>query len=556
MKKLLLSFSLFLFLYSFPTFAQSTYAPLQESYYQLLHRYELLDGHWSAELGSMVKPFQREAIAHFLDSLELTNPSQVDQFNLSYLSLDNWEYTDTLAENSRSAIFGVFYKNQRDLLSVREKDFELYVNPVLHLGVGADQAEGSPYINTRGVQLHGTIDHKIGFYTYIGENQLAFPDYVDRYIRNNLNVPQEGFWKGYGDRGVDFLTARGHISFSASKHIDLQLGHGRHFVGNGYRSLLLSDFANNYLFLRINTNIWKLQYTNIFAQMTADITGNSTGLYGTAAFPHKYFAMHRLGASITPKLQIGLFESITYGDASGNFDFNYLNPIIFYRAVEQQGGSAGNALLGLDLRWLPLKGIAFYTQALIDEFVISEIRSGENWWGNKYALQFGAEYANAFTINNLDLQLEYNRVRPYTYAHEDLYRSYTHYEQPLAHPLGANFQEVVGIARFQPMGRLQLQAKLIGAQYGGDTLNANWGHNILLDNRTKEQDYGNVLGQGVENNLLIADLIASYQLWHNMFIDLRYLHRSRQNDLLPEAETTNFTSIALRWNIRQRYYDF
>lgn len=556
MKKLLLSFCLSLFLYSFPSFAQSTYAPLQESYYQLLHRYELLDGHWSPELGSMVKPFQREAISQFLDSVKLENSSQVDQFNLSYLSLDNWEYTDTLAENSRQAIFGVFYKNQRDLLSVRKKDFELYVNPVLHLGVGADQAEGNPYINTRGVQLHGTIDRKIGFYTYIGENQIAFPDYVDRYIRNSLNVPQEGFWKGYGDSGVDFLTARGHISFRASKHIDLQLGHGRHFVGNGYRSLLLSDFANNYLFLRINTQIWKIQYTNIFAQMTADIIGNSTGLYGTAAFPHKYFAMHRLGASITPKLQLGLFESITYGDASGNFDFNYLNPIIFYRAVEQQGGSAGNALLGLDLRWLPLKGVALYTQALIDEFVISEIRSGENWWGNKYALQFGAEYANAFTINNLDLQLEYNRVRPYTYAHEDLYRSYTHYEQPLAHPLGANFQEVVGIARFQPIGRLQLQAKVIGAQYGGDTLSSNWGHNILLDNRTKEQDYGNVLGQGVENNLLIADFIASYQLWHNMFIDLRYLHRSRQNDLLPEAEATNFTSIALRWNIRQRYYDF
>ncbi|MDF9795195.1 hypothetical protein OKW21_000458 [Catalinimonas alkaloidigena] len=556
MKKLFLSFCLPLFLYSLPTFAQSTYAPLQESYYQLLHRYELLNGQWSSELGSMVKPFQREAIATFLDSLELGSPSQADQFNLDYLRLDNWEYTDTLAENSRKAIFGVFYKNQRDLLSVREKDFELYVNPVLHLGVGADQAEGNPYINTRAVQLHGTIDRKIGFYTYIGENQIAFPDYVDRHIRNKLNVPQEGFWKGYGERGVDFLTARGHISFSASKHIDLQLGHGRHSVGNGYRSMLLSDFANNYLFLRINTKVWKLQYTNIFAQMTADLTGNSTGLYGTAAFPHKYFAMHRLGASITPKLQLGLFESITYGDASGNFDFNYLNPIIFYRAVEQQGGSAGNALLGLDLRWLPLRGVALYTQALIDEFVISEIRSGKNWWGNKYALQFGLEYANALSIDNLDLQLEYNRVRPYTYAHEDLYRSYTHYEQPLAHPLGANFKELIGIARFQPIGRLQLQAKLIGAQYGGDTLNSNWGHNILLDNRTKERDYNNTLGQGVENNLLIADFIASYQLWHNMFIDLRYLHRSRQNDLLPEAETTNFTSIALRWNIRQRYYDF
>jgi len=536
--------------------AQSSYAPLQSGYYNLVHRYELLSGRWSSELGSMVRPYQREAIANFLDTLSLDDPSAADRFNLEFLQRDNWEYSDTLLGTSRRPILGLFYKNQRDFLSLRKKDFEVYVSPVLHIGLGADDMEGSPYINTRGVQIHGTIDRKIGFYTYLGENQIAFPDYVNQQIRSSLTVPQEGFWKGYGDRGVDFLTARGHISFKASKHINMQVGHGNHFVGNGYRSLLLSDFSNNYLFFRINTQVWKLHYTNIFAQMTADVIGNYTGLFGTGAFPHKYFTMHRLGLDITPKIQLGLFESITYGDESGNFDFNYLNPIIFYRAIEQQGGSAGNALLGLDFRWLPAKGLAFYSQALIDEFVISEIRSGENWWGNKYAIQLGAEYMDAFTINNLDFQVEYNRVRPYTYAHEDLYRSYTHYEQSLAHPLGANFQEVVGMVRYQPIPRLQLQAKLVAAQYGGDTPDSNWGGNILLDNRTKEQDYGNVLGQGVENNLLIADAIASYQLWHNMFIELRYLNRNRQNDLLNEPETSSYTSFALRWNIRQRYFDF
>ncbi|MFP4093224.1 MAG: hypothetical protein ACLFUB_01980 [Cyclobacteriaceae bacterium] len=536
--------------------AQTAYAPLDDQYYQLLKRYELLNGRWSPELGSMVRPFQRQAIASFLDTLSLPSPSEADIFNLAYLRMDNWELLDTLAGESRKPVLGVFFKNERDLLSVREKYFEIYANPVLHLEAGIDAADGMPFINTRGVEVHGTIDERIGFYSYIGENQAAFPDYVDRYIRSRLNVPQEGFWKGYGERAVDFLTARGHISFRATRHIDMQFGHGRHFIGNGFRSLLLSDFANNYLFFRINTQFWKIQYTNLFAQMTADIIGNQTGLYGTLSFPPKFFALHRLGVSLTPKLQLGLFESITYGDESGQFDLNYLNPIVFYRAIEQQGGSSGNASLGMDLRWLPFKGFSVYAQGLIDEFVISEMRAGNNWWGNKYALQLGSEYVNAFSMANLDLQLEYNRVRPYTYAHEDLFRAYTHYEQPLAHPLGANFDEVAGIVRYQPFGRLRLEAKLIAAEYGSDTLGSNWGNDLLLDYRSRERDYNNVLKQGVLNELFIADLTASYQLWHDVFAELRYLRRHRNDALLNEPETTEFISAGLRWNIRRRNFDF
>lgn len=537
-------------------FAQSSYAPLQEPYYDLLQRYELLQGQFSPELHSMVRPYQRQNIALFLDSLNYKPRSRADQFNLAYLRQDNWEYNDSLVAHPGEGLWGALFRQPRDAVGVREEHFEIFASPVAHFVVGSDQAEGMPFVNTRGIQLHGSIDGKVGFYTYVGENQAAFPDYVDDYIRRNLQVPQEGFWKSFGECGVDFLTARGHISLQATQHIDVQFGHGRHFIGNGYRSLLLSDFSNNYLFLRVNTRVWKLQYTNLFAQMTSDIVGNPTGLFGTVEFPPKYLALHRLGLDLTPRLQLGLFESITYGKPGGGFDLNYLNPVIFYRAIEQQGGSMGNALLGMDLRWLPLRGLSFYTQGLIDEFVLSEMRSGENWWGNKYALQFGAEYANVLSINNLDLQAEYNRVRPYTYAHNDLFRSYTHYEQPLAHPLGANFDEMVGILRYQPLPRLQLQAKLISARYGSDTLDANWGQNILLDNATREREYGNVLGQGVANQLFIADLTASYQLWHNLFAEVRYLHRRRKNALLTEDDLTNYTSLGIRWNIRQRHFDF
>ncbi len=231
--------------------------------------------------------------------------------------------------------------------------------------------------------------------------------------------------------------------------------------------MILSDFSNNYLFLRIDTDVWRLHYTNIFAQLTSDIVGNRTGLFGTVEFIPKYMAFHRLGVRLGKKVNVGLFESVISGSRDNEFDFNYINPIIFYRAIEQQEGSTGNALLGVDASWIVGRHVSFYGQAVLDEFVISEIRSGAGWWGNKYALQLGGKYISALGIDNLDLQFEYNRARPYTYSHQDLYRSYTHYEQPLAHPLGANFDEVIGIVRYQPVDRLTLKAKLIRARSGG-----------------------------------------------------------------------------------------
>lgn len=161
-----------------------------------------------------------------------------------------------------------------------------------------------------------------------------------------------------------------------------------------------------------------------------------------------------------------------------------------------------------------------------------------------------------FSINNLDLQVEYNRVRPYTYAHEDLYRSYTHYHQPLAHPLGANLQETIFLTRYQPFGRLSLQARWLQARYGADTLNSNWGHNILLDNRTRERDYGNKLHQGIETELTMLEGIATYQIWHNIFIDLRVLHRRESAEATGLDRITNYTSVGVRVNIDRVRYDY
>jgi len=290
-------------------------------------------------------------------------------------------------------------------------------------------------------------------------------------------------------------------------------------------------------------------------RMVADTQSSSKSRY-----PEKFMVFHHASINIGKKFNLGLFESVVFSpkDSTNNntFDPSYLNPVIFYRAIEQQYGSSDNALLGMDFKWNALKGISLYGQVMLDEFVLDEITAGNGWWANKFALQGGIKYIDAFGVSNLDLQAETNIVRPYTYSHTTQYGSYSNYRQSLAHPLGANFNELIGIIRYQPIPRLNLIAKTMYAKVGRDSQGENWGSDILKPSQTREQEYNNTIGQGQRNTILMLTMTASYMLKHNLFLDANQIIRQSQCDLPFYNNNTSITSVALRWNIPQRLYDF
>lgn len=570
MKKIsLLAFS---FLYIFHLQAQSTFVPFNTDYYHLVDRYEIKKGSFAEHLFTAMKPYSRKGVAALADSMILKQGlSQVDRFNLMYLLNDNSEWADSLDNKSKKAIWNRFYKTKADLFRLKDndldtsKDFDFHLNPVLHLSVGNDgNSQKRPFTNTRGAELRGMIARRLGFYSYIAENQAIFPFYVQQFITDFQAVPYEGFWKTYKDptgtsitNGVDFLTARGYIAFDIiKKYVSLQFGYDKNAYGVGYRSLQLSDFANNYTFLKLNTKIWKFNYSNLYTQMFSESSGTNR------LYPKKYVMFHHLSLNLTDNLNVGFFESIAYGRddlyRDDTFELAYLNPIIFYRSLEQNMGSQDNSIAGIDFKWNFLKQFQLYGQLVIDELVISEVRAGNGWWANKQAWQLGFKYIDVLNIPNLDLQVELNTVRPFTYTHFDKPRlsNYTHFSQPLAHPLGANFREILAILRYQPIPKLSLTAKIFSTKMGRDWDGKNWGSDILLDNTTKELEYGNRVGQGVATNLTFIDLTASYQLKHNLFIDLKQVIRNQQTDFANRNYNTNYTALSLRLNIQQRLHEF
>lgn len=311
------------------------------------------------------------------------------------------KYYDFEAANNellknKSSWWGRKFWNEH-LVTIKGKDYWLTLDAGVDLQAGRDfDADIDTYNNTRLVYTQGGIGKNLSFFGVIYESQGRFADYFNRYAEsirpaggNPAIIPGRGIAKEFKSDSYDYPIATGHISYTPSKYFNVQLGHGKNFLGDGYRSLLMSDNASPYPFFKINTTFWKLKYTNTWMSLRdvrAEVTDN--GSYRT-----KYMANHYLSYNITKRLNIGLFESVIWQNDNGRgFDVNYLNPIIFYRAIEFSTGSrGGNALIGLTAKYKVNDRINAYGQFIIDEFSSSDVFGGNGSYKNKTGYQLGVK---------------------------------------------------------------------------------------------------------------------------------------------------------------------
>ncbi|MBC3784343.1 hypothetical protein [Spirosoma utsteinense] len=589
---------LFCFLLSLLTAqAQSPFVPLNTDYYHLIDRLEIRQNRWANGFHSSVKPYNRQSIIELTDSLA-ANPgrdfSDTDYFNYDYLRDDSWEWVSSAADSLRSDPFlkhlrplpgpgdserpllKVFYQKKADFYSLRTPDIDLHVNPVVYVGIGLENVareagtaasdRQSLFVNTRGLEVRGTIGRKLGFYSFFSDNQAIYPEYIQNYGRtysrsNGLegSAPGESFTKRYGENGVDFLSARGYITFNALKVINIQFGHDRNFFGNGFRSLFLSDNSPSSLFMKFSTRLGKrIQYTNLYTQLQNTQAPLNTA-EGERLIPPKFAAMHHLSINVNDHLNFGVFEAEVF--SRDRVDLSYLNPVILYRYVESSRGSADNAMIGLDVKGNFLSHFLVYSQLMLDEFLLKNLKAGKGDWTNKFAWQIGAKYIDAFNVPNLDLQVEMNLARPFTYSHEKSatvsagQTNYANYSQPLAHPLGANFVEMLGIVRYQQK-KLSANGIFGIMTYGADPPGLNYGGNILLDYRSRFRNEGNFIGQGRKNIITYVDLRGSYMVRHNIFLEARYLYRHQDSQSREDTYTNQVASLALRWNLPYRNWVF
>lgn len=489
-----------------------------------------------------------------------------------YVYSEVMEYVDLDAQKAslmkdKSGWWGRKLWNEH-MVQIQGKGFWFTIDPIVDLQIGKDNSDVDyTYNNTRGIQIQGAIGKKLSFYTSFFESQGRFAEYVNQYAEsikpsggNPAIIPGRGIAKEFGDGAYDYPVAEAYLSYSPNKTFNFQFGHGKNFIGDGYRSLFISDAASPYPYFKINTTFWKIKYTNTWTWLK-DVRPQETvdGVFRT-----KFMATHYLSWNVTKKLNIGLFESVIWEDSNDRgFDVNYLNPIIFYRAIEFSTGSrGGNAIIGLSGKYKLNDRFSMYTQFVIDEFSTSDMFSGNKSWKNKYGVQLGVKYHHAFGVDNLHLQAEFNSVRPYTYSHNEIVLNYGHNNQSMAHLWGSNFREFILIGHYTK-DRWYANAKFNVGKKGFDIEGdpASYGGDLYRNYEDRPFDDGVEIGQGNSTNIFIGDLQVGYLV--NPAVNLKIFGGFTYRNFSPQITSTTFDksdtawfSLGLRTDVFDWKFDF
>ncbi len=464
-----------------------------------------------------------------------------------------------------------FYEESLFIAYDKNDKFRLTIDPLFNLEIGKDLVDTTgetPFTNTRGVRMQGAIGEQFFFYTSFYENQSTFVQYIDDKIAYTGTlfpgteiVPGQGRAKVFKVNGYDYAQAFGYISYSPSNTINLQLGHGKHFIGHGYRSLFLSDNAHNYPYARISTTYKKLQFTNLYTSfLNLTDGGVTTPANIERLFQKKVGAYQTVSYNHNNIWELGVSQSLIWTAAdtmnAQHLSFNTFNPILGVNAFGYGMRNDNNVMLAFHGKYNFQNNISAYGQIVVDDFKretdLTDVYK-------KYGYQLGLKYFQQLKFGNLYCQVELNRVRPYTFSAEKVAQSYTHFNQSLAHPLGANFNEIVSFINFK-RDRHFAQLKMNFITQGLDSANSNYGSNVFVpDNSTLP----------VTSNLLDVKTLQGNKSLTNIF-DLHYGYLvnpvtnfsvvmgviSRINTIDDVSTSTHYVYFSVRTYLRNLYYDF
>jgi len=484
------------------------------------------------------------------------------------------KYYDFEIENqkvlkNKTSWFGRKWWNEH-MVAFKGENYWITLDPGVDLQVGKDvDTDVDTYNNTRLVYLQGGIGKKLSFFSVIYESQGRFADYFNRYAEsikpdggNPAIIPGRGIAKEFKTDAYDYPVATGYVSYTPSKYFNFQLGHGKNFIGEGHRSLFLSDNASPYPYFKMNTTFWKIKYTNTWMSLK-DV--RSEVLNDNRSYKNKYIASHYLSYNITKRLNIGLFESVIWENEGDGFNLSYMNPIIFYQSIQFSTGSrSGNALIGLSAKYKFSDRINMYGQFIIDEFSSVDVFGGDGSWKNKTGYQIGVKYYDGFGVKNLFLQAEYNRVRPYTYSHNTIVLNYGHNNQSIAHAYGASFSEFIGIAHYHK-GRIFGDVKIIVAKRGFDFNTpddqAFYGADIYREEADRAFETGNEVAQGNTTDFFFTELQVGYLI--NPATSLKVYGSVIYRSFKPKVDTevvfenqTTWFNLGIRTDLFNWHNDF
>jgi len=492
--------------------AQPTYQPYSFHFYQKMNKVQYS---WDTKQHTAVKPM-------IIDSIML--PLYDSLMNIGIKERSTWAGRKIWNEH---------------LIDVEAGDYVFYADFIPDFQIGRDFAGGgrSTWLNTRGFQAGGSIKDKFFFYTSGYENQGVFPDYINDYINENNVVPGQMFGK-LGAKEQDWTYVSAVVSYSPVKNLNFSLAYDKNFIGDGYRSMLLSDVSSNSTYFKFNGIFGDVSISSIWSYML-DPRERTNEEFSRSGSLRKWGAFQYVDWNVDNRFSIGLFHSLLWGETKAEPFFYPLR-----QTYTNTSGLSDMMQIGLNTKYKVLKNAAVYGQVLLNKTV---------------AAQIGMRGFDAFGVKNFNFLAEYNTAKPYSYADENPLTSYSNYSQPLAHPFGANFREFVGMLNYS-YSKFDFSLQGNYGSYGLDPLlengmEANYGKDIFKA-YDKDAIYDEGIGQGIKTNMMYLDGRVAYVLnpKYNLRLEVGGVLRRESNS--NKEKNSAMVTLGLRSSFRNLYYDF
>jgi hypothetical protein len=464
-------------------FSQSSGVPLTHWGYDAVERWEIRGFLPAVFNGS--KPYTRIEMAGYVAEVWKFYQQQPEQFSgtdldqLLYLTLEFKEELDRSEEFNHPDQFDYWnprlyylfqktplkilnsyiYTNYRNMISLQYREFKLEADPILSYSIQQkmDESEGKYQLLriSNGLMFRGELGKYFGFYFDLTDNHLADERWQGEKIP--FQVWEESGWP--------FLTSRDNGDFDFDENVAYLTFHYKYFYlvfgrefnqwGVGHSgNLLLSTNAQLYDEVKLLIQYWRFKFTHLTAFLQYISPEGRTSMKSQ---PHidQYWSGNRLELNLGRGVQLGLSEAVVYGDRS--LQLGYLNPFSFFKSAEHYYGDRDNGALGVDLEWRIRNGIKWLGEWFIDDITTTKL--GSDWYGNKFGWQTGLFFVNPFSLRDIDLLLEYTRIKPYVYSHSyQDYNKYKHYDTILGHYIGPNSDLL--LVRFRKRFSKFLQAGL------------------------------------------------------------------------------------------------
>jgi hypothetical protein len=486
---------------------------------------------------------------------ELLNNSRKEAFHQSTffpVTENDYNLNQIIRDSSKQYYDFTEMLFKKHLIEVKGEDFFLTISPIVDFYVGKDVIDTNKrrlFQNTRGIMVEGDILKNFSFSTAVYENQGRYSLYETSYFKllgerypnqssgtygtQNAVIPGAGRTKPFNDDGFDYAYAVGNIIYRAKPYLIFSAGNSSHFIGDGYRSLLLSDNSAPAPFFRVDWKINPKWSFNFLRLRTFNLLRKPVTTAVEAYYEAKATSINYVSYKPNEKWIFSLFDG-TIWSKGDSIRSNRVNPL-FYSPVPGISGillddSSVYNVLGLNVSAMPFKNTRMYGQFAIGDYKIGS-----------YALQLGARYYLSMGLNQMIFQLEFNSAQNDMFVATNNRLSYGHYNLALAHPKGTNFDELLFRYNFS---HLRWYAELKSVLY---LLKDHYREALLAGNGTIEKNNG---------TSILEDIEMGYRFNKKMNLTLFVNWQLRYDTSVTINQTTHVFGFGLKTGINNHYRDF